>query len=209
MRREHLLSLALLPAVAGITGCDETPTFSQIQTAAPTYSETCVTSGVCELPGITAVGTQSGPTPIGDQNPIVPSSCMFSTAYSCEEAEGGGGATGSSIGTGEFAEGPLLWAVCVLAVLNSTHSVWQVADQFEAWWDAYRAYEVARRTWQATLDNPLSEAWETANAELKMQYARDRMNDARDAVSEATDASGWALAGAALACGATAIIPSA
>jgi hypothetical protein len=44
--------------------------------------------------------------------------------------------------------------------------------------------------------------------EYQYRQALQRQEDAKGAVSEAVNTSGWALAGAAVACGATALVPT-
>jgi hypothetical protein len=103
----------------------------------------------------------------------------------------------------------LAWAACVLAVLGTTYSVDQVADAFTKWWDAQRAYESAKRTLDAIYANPQAVSPETAGLwEFRVEYHRDRRDAAMNAVSDATNTSYWALAGAAVACGAAVFLPT-
>jgi hypothetical protein len=122
--------------------------------------------------------------------------------------------TGGTGGTGTppaeptaFDEGPLLWGACVLAVLGSAYTVDQVAGAFVDWWEAQQAYESASRMLTAIQANDDSVSPETIQLwQFRVQYARDRRDDALDDVSEKTGATGWALLGAAVACGAAAFI---
>jgi hypothetical protein len=108
-----------------------------------------------------------------------------------------------------FNDGPLAWATCVLAVLVTTYSVDQVADAFTTRWDAQRAYESARRTLDAIYANPQAVSPETVGLwEFRVEYHRYRRDAAMSSVSDATNTSYWALAGAAVACGAAAFLPT-
>lgn len=106
-----------------------------------------------------------------------------------------------------YEQGPLLWTVCVLAMLNSTYTVAQVADKFEAWYKAYREAEGLQRLYQAIIENNPDPAMRQLY-EYQYKQALQRQEDARGAVSEATGASAWALLGAGLACGASALVPT-
>ena len=116
--------------------------------------------------------------------------------------ENGGGSGG---GTSEYEQGPIVWAVCALAVAGSTYSVWDVADEFENWYGAYKDASGAQRLWQATVQNR-ADPYIQQLYEYQYKQARQRQEDAKGAVEKATGASAFALAGAALACGATLLI---
>jgi hypothetical protein len=105
-----------------------------------------------------------------------------------------------------YGQGPILWGMCVLGMGGSTFSIWQVADKFEAWYKAYQEAEGLQRLYQAVLENKSDPAVRQLY-EYQYKQARQRQEDAKGAVSEATVMSGFALAAAALACGATALIP--
>lgn len=131
---------------------------------------------------------------------------------------GGGGSTGDSsgstseTGTGPFAEGPMLWAACVLAVIGGTYSVDVVADKFVAWYEAHRALVRARNALDYTLDLQ-RRGYYIDPASLELAYYRlDVATEARDAavgaVEEATGVSILTLIGAGFACGAAAVAPT-
>lgn len=108
-----------------------------------------------------------------------------------------------------FEEGPLLWGACVLAVLGSAYTIDQVAGSFQSWWDTQREYESAKRTYDAIQANPASVTPEMAELwAFRVEYARNRRNAAMDDVSDKTNTTWWALAGAAVACGAAAFAPT-
>ncbi len=199
--------------LVGLSACGEEPgsPTGTVPIAGPEYAETCVSTGYCPVEGITA--TAQGPGSPTDQTSQ--SECSYTSETECGQPTGGGG-TGpvgpypspdDSTAARSYEEGPLVWAACVLAVLGSTYSVWEVANEFQGWWDAHREYDMAWRTWYATYDDPSIPDWEKAYNQLRLNQARQRENDARDDVSSATNASGWALAGAAVACGASMLIP--
>lgn len=127
----------------------------------------------------------------------------------------GGGDSGSGDGGDDddpqeedsaYKQGPLLWAVCILAVLGSTYAISEVAAKFEAWYKAYQDAEGAQRLWQATVQNNTDPVTQQLY-EYQYKQARSRQEDARGDVASATNASYFALAAAALTCGATALIP--
>jgi hypothetical protein len=106
-----------------------------------------------------------------------------------------------------YQQGPILWGMCVLAMGGSSYSIWQVSDKFESWYKAYQEAEGLQRLYQATLENNTDPAVRQLY-EYQYKQARQRQEDAKGAVSEATTMTFFALAGAALACGATALIPA-
>jgi len=125
----------------------------------------------------------------------------------------GGGRTGTgnseSSFTGLAAEGPLAWAACVLAVLNSAYNIEQLAGAFEGWWDAQRDYESARRTLDAILENPNAVTPETLSLwEFRVEQHQDRRDAAIDAVHQMVGGSYWSLLGAGAACGMAAFLPT-
>ena len=106
-----------------------------------------------------------------------------------------------------YQQGPLLWTVCVLAMLNSTYTVAQVGDKFASWYAAYQEAEGLLRLYQTIVENNPDPAIRQLY-EYQYKQARQRQEDARGAVSEATGASAWALLGAGLACGASVLAPT-
>jgi len=106
-----------------------------------------------------------------------------------------------------YKEGPLLWAACILALMGSTYTVAEVAGKFEAWYKAYQDAEGAQRLWQATVQNNSPSSTQQLY-EYQYKQARLRQEDARGDVASATNASYFALATAAIACGATALVPT-
>lgn len=127
----------------------------------------------------------------------------------------GGGDSGSGDGGDDddpeeeqsaYQQGPLLWAVCILAIVGSTQSIWEVANKFEAWYKAYQDAEGAQRLWQATVQNNPDPVTQQLY-EYQYKQARLRQDDAKGDVSSATGVSVVALVAAGLACGATALVP--
>jgi hypothetical protein len=117
--------------------------------------------------------------------------------YGCEEE------------TTAYEQGPLAWGACVLAVLGSVYTIDQVAGAFEDWWVAQREYDSVKRMYDAVVANPESVSPETIQLwEFRLTYARDRKDAAISAVSEKTGGSYWALAGAGVACGIAAVLPT-
>ncbi len=122
--------------------------------------------------------------------------------------DGGGGTSGGSGGSGSaYEQGPLLWGACILAMVGSNYSIWQVADKFDAWYRAYQNAQGTQRLWRATVENNASPFIQQLY-EYQYKQAYQRQQDAAGAVSEATNTSYFALAGAAIACGATVLIPT-
>lgn len=176
------------------------------------------------LPLIVAIGTPSTCDPWTDLNWCSgggAGECMTDTGTSPETAillacgtQGGGGELGGGGDDGgvsaaetTYHQGPLLWGACVLAVAGSTYSISQVAGEFQAWYDAYQAAASAQRTWQMTIENGADPVVQQLY-EYQYKQALQRQEAAKGVVSSAANTSYWALAGAALACGATALIPS-
>lgn len=105
-----------------------------------------------------------------------------------------------------YEQGPLLWGVCVLAMVGSTYSISQVSGKFETWYKAYQEADGLQRLYRATLENDTDPAIRQLY-EYQYKQARQRQEDAAGAVSEATHTTMFALLAAAFACGATALIP--
>lgn len=171
----------------------------------------CVSDGACAIEGLVVTAP---PAPI---KPHRTDAACLSDPAACEGTDdpggdgwGGGDNTNpddNSDPAETYEQGPLLWTACVLAVLSSSYTVSQVADKFDTWYKAYRDTEGAYNLWQATVQND-ADVYTQQLYEDKYQQARRRQEDAKGAVSEATGATGWALAGAAVACGASALIPT-
>jgi hypothetical protein len=130
-----------------------------------------------------------------------------------EGSTGDGSGSTSVTGTGPFAEGPLLWAACVVAVIGGTFSVDVVADKFVAWYDAHKALIRARNALNLALDYQ-RRGYYVEPASLELTYYRlDVATEARDAavgaVEEATGVSILTLIGAGFACGAAVAAPTA
>jgi hypothetical protein len=153
------------------------------------------------------------------------------TVLACEGGDGGGpigggdadtggsggygdssGTGGDDYGTGPFAEGPLAWAICVLAVAGAGVSIDDVGDKFESWWQSEknlrRAHEVVedllglRESGYYVSENDMDMAY------YKIDVAVEARDAAKDDVHDATGVSWLALGGAAVACGASVLIPS-
>ena len=108
---------------------------------------------------------------------------------------------------------PLPPALCVLAVIGYVDSVDDVADEFEAWWQTEKAVRRANAILEDLIGLRESGAYYVSESDMDMAYYRlEVATEARDAargeVSGATRASWYTLAGAALACGATALLPT-
>jgi hypothetical protein len=95
----------------------------------------------------------------------------------------------------------------VLGIVASTVSLYDVADAFQNWYDAYQAAQSAQRTWQMTVENN-APATTQQLYEYEYRQAYQRQEDAKAAVAGATHSSYWALGGAAIACGAAALAPT-
>lgn len=126
---------------------------------------------------------------------------------------GDGSGTGGDDGTGPFAEGPLAWAVCVLTVTGYGMSVDDVADKFETWWQTEKAVRRADAILKDLIGLRESGAYYVSESDMDMAYYRVEVaTEARDAargdVSSATGVSWAALGAAALACGASALLPT-
>jgi hypothetical protein len=123
---------------------------------------------------------------------------------------GGGGGAGGGGGPAPQEAGPLLWAACIVTLVGAELSVTQVADLFSTWYYAERDVTSAQRIMDAMAANPGSVSAEMfAIYQLRLDLAIQRRDDARSAMSSATTISGWALAGAALACSAAVFAPTA
>jgi hypothetical protein len=108
-----------------------------------------------------------------------------------------------------FKTGPLAWTACILTVLNSGYSVYQVAGAFETWWGAQKEFESAERTYNSILANPDGVSLEVQQVwEFRVEYHRNRRDDAVGAVREKVGGSYWGLLFAGAACGAAAFLPT-
>jgi hypothetical protein len=111
--------------------------------------------------------------------------------------------------TDAYREGPLLWAACILAVLNSAYSVDQVAGAFQSWWSAQKEFESTERLYNAIMANPDGVSTEVQQLwSFRLEYQRTRRNDAMSSVNGLVGGSYWALGAAAVACGAAAFAPT-
>lgn len=135
--------------------------------------------------------------------------CFYDGTCSSSGSSGGGGAPGGGAMPGTPDEGPLLWAACIVTVIGAELSVAQVGELFSTWYHAEREVASVRRMLDAMSANPGSVSPEMfAIYQLRLDMALLRRDDARSAISAATHVSGWALAGAALVCGAAIITPT-
>jgi hypothetical protein len=158
---------------------------------------------------------------------VAPALGDFSTLSGCGTGGGGTSGPGDGGGTGvvggttpgtatppppstsAYREGPLTWGICVLTILGSAYSIDQVAGAFQGWWTAQMEYESAKRMLDAiqansqNIDPATMQLWE-----FQVEYHRKRRDDAMAVVSEKTGASYWALATAALGCGAALFLPT-
>jgi hypothetical protein len=158
----------------------------------------------------------------GGDDPLAPALGDFEiTTSGCTGGGTGSGSTGGGIGgTGttspnpyapkdEFAEGPLLWAACVLAFVGGVVSVDDVADKFGGWWDAQQYLQRAQRNLElaqsagTSVDPGVLEAYV-----LRRDLAIQRRDDAVGAVEDATGVSILTLIAAGVACGAAAVAPT-
>ncbi|HEX8393008.1 MAG TPA: hypothetical protein VF665_11670, partial [Longimicrobium sp.] len=123
---------------------------------------------------------------------------------------GTGGSTGGGGPAGGQPAGPLLWAACIITVVGAELSVQQVADLFATWYQAEQEVASLERMMAAMESNPGSVTAEMyAIYQLRLDLARQRRDDARSSVASSANLSGWALAGAALACSAAILAPTA
>jgi hypothetical protein len=106
-----------------------------------------------------------------------------------------------------FSEGPIAWALCVLAIGGSTLSVLDVADKFQAWHTAWQDALGIYALWQATVQNNADPVIQQLY-EYQYKQARQRQDDARGDVESATKMSYIALGSYAVACGALALAPT-
>ncbi|HEX8394245.1 MAG TPA: hypothetical protein VF665_18015 [Longimicrobium sp.] len=166
-------------------------------------------------------------------NPITVTACVGGNTYpNCDEkpedhdqcydfgicgSDSGTGWTGGSTGggggdpaaTSPYEQGPLTFAACVLAVTGSVYTINQVGNLFTEWWAAQKDYESAKRILDAIYANPGSVSQATVEVyELRLDLARQRLDAAIGAVKGGTDMTGFALLGAAVACGASAFLPT-
>lgn len=100
-----------------------------------------------------------------------------------------------------------MWGGCILGIVGGTMSVYDVADKFEAWYDAYQSAQGAYNLWMATVQNSADPAIQQLY-EYQYRQAHQRQEDAKADVSSSTKTSALTLAGAALACGALALAPT-
>lgn len=164
-------------------------------------TETCISDGMCVLNPLVVVA----PPPEPSDFPPCPG-CEAPFPGTFPGGDGGYGGGGSPA-PNAYEEGPLLWAGCVLALLGTTYSVWQVSDKFQTWYNAHRDAAGAQGLWQATVQNN-ADPYIQQLYEYQYRQAHQRAEDAKGAVSEATRASYFALTASAIACGATALLPT-
>jgi hypothetical protein len=190
----------------------------------------CTSEGHCVLPPISSdpseppdcdmwykpdCGACATSTVIGPDDVQTPSSCPggggTGPAPGGDPYTGGGapGTTPPPPGVNAYQEGPLAWGACILAILGTGYTIDQVASAFEGWWHAQQAYESAKRMYDAIVANPESTSPEAIQLwEFQMEYYKNRRDDAFGVVKERTGATGWALVGAAAACGVAAFLPT-
>jgi hypothetical protein len=183
----------------------------------PKFDTTCDVNG-CVLDGVTATGCTWGgvwPNCYAQPSSLAQMQCGAMDPY-CSGGGGGSDTGWTTYGSGStpdpgdgnaFNQGPLLWGGCVLGVIGSGLSIYQVADAFQSWYDSYQAAEGAYNIWQATVTNhadPLTRQL----YEYEYRQARQRQEDMKGAVASATNTSYVALGAAALACGALVLAPT-
>lgn len=117
---------------------------------------------------------------------------------------GGGDSSGDSQA---YAQGPIAWGGCILGIVGSTVSIYDVADKFESWYNAYQDAQGAYNLWMATVQNNADPVIQQLY-EYQYRQAVLRQNDAKEDVVSATQTSGFTLGGAALVCGALALAPT-
>jgi hypothetical protein len=238
MRRVVIQFVALLGLLVTAVGCTDVPTGVAAERGRRIAAEDAGISGSIFLepvivrgcdPTITECEDDAGwnSCASSDQGPWSPE---MGTIEGCSggggTGPGGDGGIGDGGGSGTtpsdpmcpstgceeptaYEEGPLAWGACVLAVLGSTYSIYQVAGAFEEWWDTQREYDSAKRTYDAMLANPESVTPEMMELwRFRVEYARNRNDAAISSVSEKTGGSYWALGGAAVACGVAAFLPT-
>lgn len=86
-------------------------------------------------------------------------------------------------------------------------SIYDVADKFQAWYDAYQSAQGAYNLWMATVENDAEPAIQQLY-HYQYRQAYQRQEDAKADVSSSTKTSAITLGGAALVCGALALAPT-
>jgi hypothetical protein len=115
---------------------------------------------------------------------------------------GGGGGGGGGDPTVAPDEGPVLFAVCVLAMIGSLAAFDIVASSFTEWYAAWKDFTSAQRMLDAieanndAVDPAVREVWI-----LRRDIAKTRMDGAVGTIHTATGASILTLGAASLACG--------
>ncbi|MBB4638595.1 hypothetical protein [Longimicrobium terrae] len=181
---------------------------------AESYSTLSCPEEGCPLAPVTATACMGGVGIYPNCGTPVDVDYAYNCFYdgNCPGGGGGGGSGGGGGGGGPAPQqaGPLLWAACIVTIVGAELSVTQVADLFSTWYYAERDVTSAQRIMDAMAANPESVTAEMfAIYQLRLDMAIQRREDARAAMSSATTISGWALAGAALACSAAVFAPTA
>lgn len=199
------LNVATLMFAMIATGCSEAPTGAEppFATGAPRAVEALVLD-----PIVTDTCQYGGEYPHCDAMPEAGGGGGSSPTPEMAGGGGGGTSPGSTTANSDsFSQGPLLWGACILGIVGSTVSVYDVAGSFQTWYDAYQHAQGAYNLWQATVQNNADPVTQQLY-EFEYRQAYQAQQNAANAVSSATNTSVMTLVGAALACGAAALAPT-
>jgi hypothetical protein len=171
--------------------------------------EPCITSAVDDPEYLAVTGCLPGGGGPGGGATTCPT---WDPTCSADPPDGGDDSGAGQPPPTPYAEGPLLWAACVLAVVGSTYTVDVVGSKFVAWYDAHRALVHAERALNAAYEM-MRDGYEfdpdaVRLLEFRVELAEQRRNDAVGAVEEATGVSVLTLLGAGFACGAAIAAPT-
>jgi len=196
-------------ALVVVAACSDSVTGNDSRQPGPRMSGT-----EFQLEGVTATECQYGgeypnckpaPTTAGDAG-VAPTPSSDPAA----PANGGGGTSPPSDSTAAvspYASGPLLWGACILGIVGSTVSIYDMADSFTKWHDAYVNAQNAYNLWQVTVQNNADPVTQQLY-EFEYRHAYERQQDAAGVVSSSTKTSVMTLVGAGIACGALALAPT-
>ena len=191
------------------------PRFAVAATGGPRYDSGCVTSSSgCTLEpiGVTVPPYGGGGWASGPDDACGGWMCWDKSYqdYGGGDSWDPGAPTGTSSGDPKaFEEGPLLWAGCVLAVVGSGMAIDQVADAFKTWYDAAQNLQAEQRVMDslhANQDNVDPGSYQVE--QYRLEQAQQKAADAAGNVSSITNVSYVALAAAAVACGASVLMPT-
>jgi len=212
--RSRVVALVAFAHALAISACGDVPTGSQVRPghlSGTDFQEEGLVVTACQYGG-EYPNCKSAPIDDG-YDPNLPPAEPTGTSGT---GDGGGGGTttgdtpppdSTNSDSEAYSKGPLAWGACILGIVASTISVYDVADAFQNWHGAYQDAQGAYNLWQATIQNN-ADATTQQLYEFQYRQAYQRQQDAANVVSSQTRTSVTTLVGAGIVCGALALAPT-